>query len=60
MKHFLSQLNGKKVSHIDCGEDEEFVLVHFTDGTMWLIVATRWNCAGARLEQKIDYQEKSK
>jgi predicted KAP-like P-loop ATPase len=44
----LDWLHGKIIDHIDCSKYDEFVVIHFTDGTVWLLVAERWNCAGAK------------
>lgn len=52
----LTSLKGKTVDHIDRDEHDQFTMVHFTDGTMWLIVAQHWNCSGAKLLQEVGHK----
>ena len=51
----LEGLCDKTIHHIDCDSCEEFALVHFTDGTMWLVQAIPWNCGGAKLNLKFSW-----
>ncbi len=49
----LQQLKGKQIDHLDRDEHDQFVVVHFTDGTIWVSSATRCNAAGCRIDHKV-------
>lgn len=51
----LDILEGKTIERIDQDRDDGFVVVHFSDKTMWMITSRRWNCAGTRLVHDIGY-----
>lgn len=46
---------GRTIKHIDVSAHDEFMLIHFDDNTMWLITAVRWNCSGAKLDDRISF-----
>lgn len=54
----LTNLAGKTIDHVDASVDGEFVVIHFTDGTIWLIVAEPQNSSGAGLKQKISWGQR--
>lgn len=50
----LQSLLGKTIERIDRPEHDEFLLVKFSDNTLWLVKSKRWNAAGSKLGHKVD------
>lgn len=54
VKPWLDKFNGKTVEKIETTEWDEILIIHFTDGSFWVIIPEKWNCSGARLVHKMD------
>jgi hypothetical protein len=52
MYHAYERLYGKTISEIETDRWDELLIIRFTDGSSWVIIPERFNCAGAVLLQK--------
>jgi hypothetical protein len=51
----LDLLHGKTIERIDDEGTNEFLVVYFIDGTKWLLLAERWECARARVRHHLAF-----
>ena len=49
----LEQLEGKTIDRIDRDEHDQFVVIYFKDGTIWLATARRSNCCGVKVDHMV-------
>jgi hypothetical protein len=56
---YLDWMAGRTVTRVDVGKDDEFVVIHFEDGTMWMVTSVRCNAAGSKLLDRTSFGHRS-